>query len=89
MSSVITVRSWLFNFTGQAAHFFAAAYLMSTIRRHASFHHSFIAYVVGLSAAAIKEFWYDYKYETAEERGSSLLDFTMYAVGLSLGLFLQ
>lgn len=31
--------------------------------------------------AMIKEFWYDYKYETPEVRGSSLEDFAFYALG--------
>lgn len=29
----------------------------------------------------LKEFWYDFKYETPEVRGSSKLDFVMYMVG--------
>lgn len=31
-----------------------------------------------------KEFWFDYKYESAAVRGSSPLDFSMYQVGLGL-----
>lgn len=33
-----------------------------------------------------KEFWFDIKYENANVRGSSLLDFAMYQVGLGLAL---
>jgi hypothetical protein len=31
-----------------------------------------------------KEFWFDYKYESASQRGSSFLDFSMYQIGLGL-----
>ncbi len=34
--------------------------------------------------AVPKEFWFDYKYENATQRGSSPLDFSMYQVGLGL-----
>ncbi len=40
----------------------------------------FLPIAVGL--AAWKEFWYDYKYETAEVRGSSLEDFSFYMSGI-------
>lgn len=41
---------------------------------------------VGMTAfAAGKEFWFDYKYESATERGSSFEDFCFYIVGLILG----
>jgi hypothetical protein len=32
-----------------------------------------------------KEFWFDYKYEDAATRGSSVLDFAMYQVGAAVG----
>ena len=38
--------------------------------------------------AAVKEFWYDEHYETAEVRGSSLRDFTFYGVGAVTALLL-
>lgn len=38
--------------------------------------------------AALKEFWYDYKYETKEVRGSSIEDFMFYLVGLLIALLL-
>jgi hypothetical protein len=34
--------------------------------------------------AYLKEFWYDYKYETPEIRRSSKLDFWMYMLGWSI-----
>lgn len=36
--------------------------------------------------AAWKEFWYDNKYENSDERGSDLLDFSMYMLGLFVGV---
>jgi hypothetical protein len=39
--------------------------------------------------AVPKEFWFDYKYENAAQRGSSLLDFSMYQVGLILAALLS
>ncbi len=35
--------------------------------------------------AAVKEFWFDYKYESTEVRGSSLEDFLFYILGLVIG----
>lgn len=40
-------------------------------------------FVVGaVVATAIKEFWYDYRFETVDERGSSLQDFLFYQLGI-------
>lgn len=38
--------------------------------------------------AAIKEFWYDQNYETPDERGSNLVDFLFYGVGVIIGIIL-
>lgn len=40
-----------------------------------------LAAVLMTAFAAAKEFWYDNIWETAEERGSNLRDFTFYLVG--------
>jgi len=82
----IEVNSFLFNITAQFAHFFTAAFLMHEIKAHAPRFAKPVLFA-GLLAAAIKEFIYDYVYETPAERGSSLLDFAMYALGLVLGYF--
>lgn len=37
---------------------------------------------IAVALAAVKEFWYDYKYESAEARGSSLEDFSFYMSGV-------
>jgi hypothetical protein len=36
--------------------------------------------------AAAKEFWYDFQYESAAVRGSSLEDFLFYLLGLFFGI---
>jgi len=41
--------------------------------------------VIILVLAAVKEFWYDYKFETSEVRGSSLKDFLFYVLGVATG----
>lgn len=38
--------------------------------------------------AAVKEFYYDQRFEDAEERGSNLRDFMYYEVGVALALIL-
>jgi hypothetical protein len=45
-----------------------------------------IATVIFLLLAAIKEFWYDYKFETEIVRGSSLMDFVFYTVGVAIAI---
>jgi hypothetical protein len=82
----VTVSKWLFEFTSQAAHFFAAFAVMQTVRLHSSHRASLIVAGSGFIAAAAKEFWYDYRYESADERGSSFLDFAMYAAGICAGM---
>lgn len=44
----------------------------------------FLPTAVGL--AFWKEFWYDYRYESAEARGSSLEDFLFYLLGIGLAI---
>jgi hypothetical protein len=40
----------------------------------------------GVTYAAVKEFWWDYHYESTEVRGSSAEDFAYYCVGLAVAL---
>ncbi len=49
-----------------------------------------IAAVLLTAYAAVKEFWYDLKYETdpVQNWKDSLLDFSMYMVGMTSGLLL-
>ena len=48
-----------------------------------------VGYGILLVFAAIKEFWYDFNYETALVRGSSLEDFMHYELGGVLGVILH
>ncbi len=52
------------------------------------FHARFPVAGAWLLYAAIKEFFYDQRYETPEVRGSSLEDFLFQAAGAAVGLIL-
>jgi hypothetical protein len=52
-------------------------------------HALWIAAVLVQVWAVPKEFWFDYKYENAAQRGSSPLDFSMYQVGLALAIIIS
>ncbi len=43
--------------------------------------------VLGICLALVKEFWYDFKYEGPDERGSSTTDFEFYMLGMALAMF--
>lgn len=86
-SATAVVNKWIWEFTGQAAHLSVAALAMAALHHHVP-HGVIWAFAVGVPAAAIKEFWWDYKYEDAATRGSSLLDFSMYLCGLIIGIFI-
>lgn len=76
-----------YNISSQFAHFFTAAFLVSEVGRIG--HKSLFAAALGMLLwATVKEFWYDYHYETADVRGSSLLDFSMYCAGTILAVVL-
>lgn len=85
-SATVTTNKWIWEFTGQAAHFSVAALAMAALG-HAH-HGHLIGFLAGVPAAAFKEFYWDYHYEDAVTRGSSLLDFSMYMAGLVVGFFL-
>jgi hypothetical protein len=85
---MVTVRKTLWETTAQFAHAGTACAIMEGVRKYSSLRVALIVGGVALVAAAIKEFWYDQNYETTDERGSNLLDFSMYAVGIVLGLLL-
>lgn len=85
-NNVVVVGKTLWNVTSQASHVAVSFAIMQIVKHHGS--HSLIIMLIGLLLAVIKEFWYDYHYETETERGSSLLDFVMYALGLGLGYIL-
>lgn len=86
-AQTVTVNKFIWDFTGQAAHFAVAALAMVVVGKYIPHGHLY-GFLIGVPAAALKEFWYDFKYEDAATRGSSLLDFSMYMAGLVLGFFI-
>lgn len=69
----------------QFAHFFTAAFLVSQFGRLGL--KGLLISAAGMIAfAAVKEFWYDAKHENPLVRGSSPLDFAMYAAGIALAV---
>lgn len=83
----ITVDKFTWTVAAQSAHISVAALVMIACARfHANM---WYAIPVCVAAAAVKEFWYDYQYEDAATRGSSLLDFSMYMCGIVVGFFLR
>ena len=72
------INSSTFDTVSQSAHFWFGGWVI--------FLSSLIGYMWAgfttlLIFSAIKEFWYDYKYETAVVRGSSERDFLYYMLG--------
>jgi len=76
----------LFDVTAQIAHFSVAAFLVSQVARLP--HGTLIGVVGMLIFATAKEGIYDRYLESATQRGSSLLDWSMYALGTLVGALL-
>ena len=76
-----------FNEVSQLGHFAggAAIVLAFGVARHVA-PWPVYGFVLVLVLAAIKEFWYDEKFETTEVRGSSGEDFLFYMVGAGAAL---
>jgi len=77
---IVTIDPKTFNIVAQLGHFAAGAAIVLafglwTERRAA------IAWIVLAVVTFIKEFWWDYTYETESVRGSSLLDWFVYQAG--------
>jgi hypothetical protein len=88
VSSLVTVRYWLWNATSQVAHVMAGYILVSKTNKYFGDNAACVVLGLGIAAALYKEFYYDYHYESADERGSSLLDFSAYVLGMMVGLFI-
>jgi hypothetical protein len=71
-----------FNQVAQLGHFAGGAAIVLAVVV-ISHHRTYCVWALLAVAAlaAIKEFWYDEKYETTEVRGSSLQDFIFYLLG--------
>jgi len=74
------------NIFDQIGHFLGAYAAVLTLFIFHTPHWMPIALVLVTLWAGVKEFWYDEHYEDAAVRGSSLLDFTFYMVGLAAGI---
>ena len=51
-------------------------------------HGKLIGLGIGILYAAIKEGWYDVYYEDTETRGSGLVDFAFYCLGMGIALLI-
>jgi len=71
-----------FNLVSQSAHAFSGAFigLLGMVLHQWWIPAGFVVY------SAVKEFWYDAKYETPEVRGSSLEDFLVSTGGAGIGV---
>ena len=84
LESASTVMGQEFDLVSQLAHvfsgicfgFFPAHFGLSL----------WIVVPLWLAVFAAKEFWYDYRYESAAVRGSSLKDFCFCVLGLAMGV---
>jgi hypothetical protein len=81
----VTVNKFIWSFTGQAAHAMAGYIAVSKARQYGGHQWAAIATGIVIAAAIYKEFFWDYHFEDAATRGSSLLDFAMYMVGIAAG----
>lgn len=74
-----------FNFVSQLSHF---GWGLAIVLVGARFGHGceFVLAGTWVAYAAVKEFWYDKWYETAEVRGSSVEDFIYQVAGAGVGL---
>jgi hypothetical protein len=80
----------LFNSVAQAGHFAGgAAIVLAIVVLWRATYAPFAGFSIVLLASAIKEFWFDYKYESTEVRGSSLEDFLMYLAGAGAAMIVS
>ncbi len=68
-----------FNRVAQAGHF--AGGLAVVWGLHILWHAGLLGLIGVIAFAAVKEFWWDYRYESPEVRGSSVTDFVFWTVG--------
>lgn len=77
------IDSKTFDTVSQMAHIFFAGFVVFTAQHFGVGWYGIVGLVV---FAAIKEFWYDYRYESLAVRGSSVRDFFFYLVGIVLAV---
>jgi hypothetical protein len=72
----------LFNEVAQLAHFAGGvAITMTTVVLWRASYAPFVGFGIVALAAAVKEFYWDNKHESAEVRGSNAKDFSFYLLG--------
>jgi hypothetical protein len=77
-----TITRKLFNQVAQLGHFAGgAAITLATVVLWRASYAPFAGFGIVVVLAAIKEFWFDEHYESAEVRGSNLEDFSFYLLG--------
>ena len=77
-----------FDRNSQFAHFGMAATVYLTLGRFLHGHLFWSLVIMGIIAAAVKEFWWDSHEENAATRGSDLEDFAFYCVGIAYALLI-
>jgi hypothetical protein len=80
-----TISPTDYEISSQFAHFFTSAFLVSQLGR-LGLRWLVISAIAMVAFAAVKEFAYDVKHENPLVRGSSTLDFVMYAAGTALAV---
>jgi len=83
---IIMIEDKEFNQVAQLSHFGGACAIIYGLIVLCGSSAMWPAVIVLAIVCGIKEFWYDYHYETTEVRGSSLLDFAMYMAGAAFAV---
>ena len=76
------------NEVAQASHVAIAAAIVSLSSARFHGHAKYIAAVIVILTAAIKEFYFDQRYEDAATRGSNLEDWSYYIAGVIVALLI-
>ena len=77
-------------YLAQAGHFLGAYAVIFTTFHFAGLQKALLATISGALIAALKEFWYDAKYELPKQTNfDNILDFTMYVVGGGVALLVS
>jgi hypothetical protein len=83
-----TVDERTFNLISQLGHFAGGLAVVFGSYSFWGWHGALISILVLAGLVAIKEFWWDNKYESVEVRGSNFLDWSMWMVGAAVALVL-
>jgi hypothetical protein len=76
------VPNSVWSFVAQMAHWLCGAFVVLASVVLWGDHAKWVATGIIVILAAFKEFYIDQNFETPDERGSNLLDFTFYLVGV-------